>query len=118
MEKKPEKFKAISQHDFGGCFKAWKGHVEQRVGSNGDNYEKGNKYNNFINYFLKQSCYLIQASHIVFQDNTCDVQHDSNSTWELFDLVFYNDRKWKCSKNKQQSTPSKVYNITVKEKFL
>ena len=54
--------------------------MEQRVGSNGDNYEKGNKYNNFINYFLKQSCYLIQASHIVFQDNTCDVQHDSNST--------------------------------------
>jgi len=56
------------------------GHVEQHVGSDGDNYEKDNKYNNFINYFLKQSSYLIQASYTVFQDNKCDTQHDSNST--------------------------------------
>lgn len=53
--------------------------MEQRVGSIGDDYEKFNKYNDFINYFLKQSCYLIQASFTVFQDNTRDVQHDSNS---------------------------------------
>jgi hypothetical protein len=43
MEKTPEKFKAISENDSGGCFKAWKGHVEQHVGSNRDNYEKDKK---------------------------------------------------------------------------
>jgi hypothetical protein len=43
MEKVPEKFKVISQNDCGGCFKAWKAHIQQHVASNGNYCEKDNQ---------------------------------------------------------------------------